>query len=167
MAEVEINLSLFLLELPDPNEDLYLQPSYTLNTFDVFPKLPIELRHKIWKYTFPGRRYVCMDIIFCGDSGTLGERCSRYDHLSETEQLPIALSINRESRQETLRTYSLFYRSDFTSKYLWGRRGRVRACRKNKLPICIDPEVDVVCMSSTSFAHDSGVDKFQAWLEHI
>jgi hypothetical protein len=37
------------------------QTEEVLDSFTLFPKLPIELRLKIWRYTFPRGRYINFD----------------------------------------------------------------------------------------------------------
>lgn len=81
-------LYLLTFELPDPQQELYLQHSNDLLAFAFFPQLPLELRFQIWKYTFPAPREIYI-LEFPGDD------------------LPVALFINKESRRETLRHYSV------------------------------------------------------------
>ncbi|KAH6666688.1 hypothetical protein B0J14DRAFT_604158 [Halenospora varia] len=47
-------------ELPDVYQKLYVQQ--LLNDFTLFPSLPLELRRKIWRFTFPGPRKMDIDI---------------------------------------------------------------------------------------------------------
>ncbi|KAE9378636.1 hypothetical protein N431DRAFT_477853 [Stipitochalara longipes BDJ] len=73
---------------------LTLRPAQ-LQTFKLFPKLPIEIRHMIWRATFRPRRHVWS---FEDGSGP----CCRRIGLTHP---PIALFINKESREEALRCY--------------------------------------------------------------
>ncbi|KAH7342504.1 hypothetical protein BKA65DRAFT_504233 [Rhexocercosporidium sp. MPI-PUGE-AT-0058] len=87
------------------------------NTFTLFPKLPLELRHLIWKSTFP--RPYCVDMmtypalvkvsptISLGAVKNIMNRAAR-------ERFPIALSINQESRTEALQYYFVVH-NDITN----------------------------------------------------
>lgn len=61
----------------------------------MFPKLPIEIRFKIWRSAFPPPRCIDPDI------------CKLYH--THKQAPPTALCLNRESRLETLRAYSVVY----------------------------------------------------------
>ncbi|KAH9222722.1 hypothetical protein DL95DRAFT_454213 [Leptodontidium sp. 2 PMI_412] len=65
-------------------------------TFTLFPKLPIELRFKIWKDAQPCGRVV--DIIF--------KQSAPDDSFTMAAQ-PVLLSVNQESRSETLKIFKL------------------------------------------------------------
>ncbi|KAL5326736.1 hypothetical protein ACEPPN_004425 [Leptodophora sp. 'Broadleaf-Isolate-01'] len=65
-------------------------------TFTLFPKLPIELRFKIWKDAQPCGRVV--DIIF--------KQSAPDDSFTMVAQ-PVLLSVNQESRSETLKIFKL------------------------------------------------------------
>jgi hypothetical protein len=107
-----------------PNTELTKEPTYhlppvstaslppneeVLDSFALFPKLPIELRLKVWRNTFPRGRYVDLDDyhgfpIYSSikTNGPFGkEPCP-----------PIALSVNKESRRETLRHYIIVFLED-------------------------------------------------------
>jgi hypothetical protein len=72
-------------------------PSQSVTTFTVFPKLPVELRFKIWKLALPGTRVVAIN----------------FDYESETitssARIPAALHTCRESRLEALKVYKLTF----------------------------------------------------------
>jgi hypothetical protein len=84
MDEMAGALALLQL-LPDPNQDLSIQ---TLSEFTLFPKLPLELRQKIWRHTFPKGRHYSSDVWFL-----------------RAPEHPISSQVSRESRDETLRHY--------------------------------------------------------------
>jgi 2EXR family len=91
MDEIACPLALFQL-LPDPNQDLSIQ---TLSEFTLFPKLPLALRQKIWRDTFPkGRNFYQNQL---------------YDNvcLRQVPRPPISSQISPESRDETLRHYKI------------------------------------------------------------
>ena len=84
-------LTLFQL-LPDPNQNLSIQ---TLSEFTLFPKLPLELRQKIWSEAFPkGRNFYLTQ---------LNVSCC----LRQVPRPPVSSRISRESRDETLRHYKV------------------------------------------------------------
>ena len=65
-----------------------------LQTFELFPRLPIEIRYMIWHVTFPSpQRHVWCDL-----DGACCKLLGIFRH-------PIALYINRESGTEALRSY--------------------------------------------------------------
>ncbi|CZR55837.1 uncharacterized protein PAC_05725 [Phialocephala subalpina] len=53
--------SVFENELPDRDQVLYIQLGKDLDIFERFSKLPIEIRLRIWRFTFPNDRHMCMD----------------------------------------------------------------------------------------------------------
>jgi hypothetical protein len=72
--------------------------------FTLFPRLPIEVRLKIWQCTFV-KRHIDLDFhlayrLIMRREGTY-KRVDRY--------IPVALSVNRESRHETLKHYTFIF----------------------------------------------------------
>jgi hypothetical protein len=94
MDEMASTLALLQL-LPDPNQDLFIQ---ALNEFIIFPKLPLELRHKIWRDTFPKGRNFYQTRLYVD----LPNWCRR-----QLPRPPISSRTSRESRDETLRHYKV------------------------------------------------------------
>jgi hypothetical protein len=45
-------------EFPDPDQVLAIQRGKNTETFTCFPDLPIEIRLKIWRYSFPAPRAI-------------------------------------------------------------------------------------------------------------
>jgi hypothetical protein len=90
-----------LLELPDTEEDIASQRR-PLKHFSLFPDLPTELRLAIWRSILPPPRLF-----------DLQKECLRIFHARRSRHpqahLPIALRINRESREETFRHYDIVY----------------------------------------------------------
>jgi hypothetical protein len=72
-----------------------VRPTAKPKTFTLFPKLPIEIRRMIWRATFRPRRHV-----WSYEDGA-GPCCKR---LGLTHP-PIALFVNKESREEALQCY--------------------------------------------------------------
>jgi hypothetical protein len=78
--------------LPDPDQELSIQQ---LSEFTLFAKLPVEIRLMIWRFTF--RKGVSHYI----------KRYTDGSWLNFPADSPISSSVNRESRQETLRHYQV------------------------------------------------------------
>ena len=78
---------------PWPDLELSFQAP---STFTYFPQLPTELRLKIWRFTFPKSTYFWE------------QRIRFYKWALRIPQPPISASINCESREETLKLYTLF-----------------------------------------------------------
>jgi len=139
---------MLICELPDPHQELYLQYSNNLNTFTLFPKLVFELRLKIWRATFPAPRHIqiCQENpSHLGLSFLNSATYIRSPLLITTidfgeikplkNYLPIALSVNKESREEALRHYILIPRPP--SKHQKSSRGPVV-----RMPLCFGLKVD-------------------------
>lgn len=69
--------------------------------FEFFPFLPTELRYKIWSYAQPGPRRV--DVRFFQDG--------RINTHKLVVDMPVLLSVCRESRAETLKKYTVAFRN--------------------------------------------------------
>lgn len=94
-------VTMLLLELPDPNQELFIQ---TLHGFQLFPKLLLELRMMIWRCTFPqSRQFLYFSDIF-KIASTIA--ASKADDSHQFVTPPIAHRIRRESRAEVLKHYS-------------------------------------------------------------
>ncbi|PMD26866.1 hypothetical protein NA56DRAFT_698107 [Hyaloscypha hepaticicola] len=105
VVEFSNYLSVFLFELPEPNEELSYQYP---NTFELFPKLPLEIRLNIWRHTFPRRTHV----IFNGPYKPWPCLRVRY-----TPPPPVSSRVNFESRQETLCRYKVLQTSNWCNCY--------------------------------------------------
>lgn len=79
----------------------YHRPSHKQNNnlsgFKLFPKLPLELRRAIWRYSLPGRRVV--EGLYDDGTGQFWSRCP----------IPTALHVNSEARGVALETYQLAF----------------------------------------------------------
>lgn len=80
----------------------------TLEKFHKFPKLPTELRLKIWKATFPRPRIIPLG---CSYRNTLGNYGLKWFQPSFAPPTPISLHVNSESREEALKSYELCFES--------------------------------------------------------
>jgi hypothetical protein len=122
------------------------QSGRDLLEFTPFPNLPIEIRLKIWRTTFPRGKMVHL-----GDEYILRSiGCSRltfgtsqqpptpfYPLRVEIETpLPVTLRINSESRHETLRHYITVHRTDLELSP--SAPARIRKAR----PFCYNPKLD-------------------------
>jgi hypothetical protein len=96
-----------------------------LQTFNLFPKLPIEIRCMIWRATFPGPQLHVW-------SNVDGACCERIGLLHL--RIPIALSVNKESRTEALNSYKKLEEGEQRCK-----------CYRNRLPyVFFNKETDTL-----------------------
>ena len=72
-------------------------PINKLARFTLFPKLPYELRHLIWRYSLPSRRVV--DVLYDDKTGECKSPCP----------IPTALHVNSEARGVALESYELVF----------------------------------------------------------
>src|SRR5271168_5367829 len=106
MDESQSILDVFTFELPDRHQELFIQLGKDLQAFTYFQNLPLELRLAVWRLGFPSPRPVYFD----------GYPMERYNmwYCQERNKLynpfPITLRISRESRRETLSSYSILPR---------------------------------------------------------
>lgn len=119
-----------LRELPDFVQDLFPQLGEPLDTFTLFPKLPLELRLKVWRFCFPKSREILIGINGSERYGNYAD--DKVHELQRDISLPITLHICAESREETLRKYCLVWWKDIGREVKDWRR-----------PICFDPERDM------------------------
>lgn len=133
MASIPFSHMVLLHELPDPHAELHVQQH--LNDFQVFPELPIEIRLKIWRATFPKGRTL------------------NFDKVPFPCRLPppITHRVNRESRRETFAHYQIFRLVDSHDYRLWKAAYFITSvkCPKNGdgVSICISPSLDVIQVS--------------------
>lgn len=102
-----------MAELPDLEQELFLQLGEDLDVFHLFPDLPTELRLKIWRFARPKPRKVILnpdirleriiDYIVNIRKILLSQRYTG---------LPAILHVNSESRNEILRSYIIVHRTD-------------------------------------------------------
>jgi 2EXR family len=83
--------------------------SKALDSFTLFPKLPIELKLKIWQRGFPTGR----EVNFAARGTNNSPRAKEVTQIEDNSPLPVTLYINRESRQENLKHYSVVLRSGY------------------------------------------------------
>ena len=81
-----------------PNHNILdVQPrAATFESFTLFPKLPIEVRLKIWRLAFPTNRKLELHFVIINQFDIL---------LAAVSSNPVTLYVNQESREETLRFY--------------------------------------------------------------
>ena len=94
--------SISAVVLSPPHDDAEQTSTMTaLETFDLFPKLPIELRLKIWKLSFPIGRHITFPFL----------KPANYilPPFEDRSEFPVTLRINHESRTETLKNYSVVF----------------------------------------------------------
>jgi hypothetical protein len=90
-------LTALLSQLPKLTIPLPLQP---LETFTLFPRLPIDIRVKLWKLMSTQPRKI--KLFFDVPSGSRAESRT----IEGQSKIPVVLQINRESREEGLRFYT-------------------------------------------------------------
>jgi 2EXR family len=122
-----------------------------LQEFTLFPKLPLEIRRKIWSSTFE-KRHIDLDIrsLFRGIMGDQEE-----SEAPPVPFLPATLHVNQESRGETLRKYHAVY----IPSTLFNSEDRMYS------PGWINPSLD-----SIFFRHAPAICDFKdymKWFEHI
>ncbi|KAE8443157.1 hypothetical protein EG329_002326 [Mollisiaceae sp. DMI_Dod_QoI] len=116
MNEAQNTLQLFG-ELPNPDQGLFVQTSPDdFREFTLFPKLPVEIRLRIWRKCFPGPRTVHIEPGFSYEEPP-SKLAQRTEMLKCDIPTPRTLQINSESRQETLRNYVIIPQSTFRSGY--------------------------------------------------
>jgi hypothetical protein len=93
----------------------------SFSVFTLFPKLAVELRLRIWRFSFPTRVF---------ELSSKGGRTALTPHSASAN--PVALFINHESRSEALKVYRPLVRGSF-----WD------ACHRRKL-IYFNPNNDIV-----------------------
>ncbi|KAL2064475.1 hypothetical protein VTL71DRAFT_4969 [Oculimacula yallundae] len=123
-----------LANLPDFYQLLYLQLGADLKAFNCFGKLPLELRLMVWRLAFPRGRYVNFNdkIRLC--MGLEDPDSTRTRGTESHCPLLATLHTNQESRNETLKHYSVMLRPN--TSYYQGIR-----------PLYYNPVLDTVFLS--------------------
>jgi hypothetical protein len=135
-------IKLFILELADPDQDLY--PQTYLNEFYLFPELPPELRAKIWKHMFPPPREWYM-----------GSKQSIFP--------PIVSRINQESRLEAMRHFRFVY---FFKPAPEGTVETEDEWKYSRQRTCLNFNKDIVCIHER-YIFKGGIpdDAHLKWME--
>jgi hypothetical protein len=108
----QVALHLFTFELPDKEQQLSPQLGKDLDTFTLFPELPLEVRLRIWRDAFPGPRFVHLGPLPIDFEEPFPREYNiNYSRVKYFGSPPITLRINPESRAETLRFYSVILRN--------------------------------------------------------
>ena len=121
-----------------------------------FRKIPIEIRLQIYRLLFPASRHVCLDSDF---PWTFNYESAV--HAQNILPLPLSLYINRESRAETLKYYSVIFKQDsaaFTNFEPFAER-----------PLLFDPKIDSAYVTFGSLQPREGENgqRFNDWLIHL
>jgi len=150
------SLELFALVLPDPDEELFVQHSFDLDSFTLFPKLATELRLKIWRLVFQrSPRHINIEEQIDVTRGFVAN-----NYMLICEAVPITLSVNRESREETLRHFGVV-----TIRHAGLRRPHLQNQCCLRLPLCIMFGLDSVELEPA--ANSLHAVPRKQWLDHI
>ena len=150
MAEDLEVLALLLHELPDPEQDLFLQHSNGPQEFTFFPKLPLEIRLSVWRSAFPAPRHVNLSPFLVKPSGRLFSQDSR-----RQTGLPITLRINHESRADTKRFF-----------HFVPRHGKLKIHPRDG-SLHFRPDVDSVYMMYCSMMHYDFQIRADKWISEF
>jgi hypothetical protein len=123
--------------------------------FTAFPRLPIEIRLKIWHCTFV-KRHVSLDFdqayrFVMREEGTY-EKGVRY--------IPVALAVNQESRQETLKYYEFIFFEEEIDIWMFPD------CDIHHIgPGWVNPSLDTIYFSEPPAV--AMKDAYDSWFNHI
>ena len=123
--------------------------------FTAFPRLPIEIRLKIWHCTFV-KRHVSLDFdqayrFVMREEGTY-EKGVRY--------IPVALAVNQESRQETLKYYEFIFFEEEIDIWMFPD------CEIHHIgPGWVNPSLDTIYFSEPPVV--AMKDAYDDWFNHI
>jgi len=106
---------------------LSIQAPNELQTFTLFPKLPVELRLRIWAFALPGPTVVKILTEYFGI-------------INIDYSQPILLEVNHESREVVLKSYTPLFRS-LPKKELSGKAGLQPI---PEYPIYFNPSIDTL-----------------------
>ncbi|KUJ18958.1 uncharacterized protein LY89DRAFT_717455 [Mollisia scopiformis] len=165
--------SISVSELPGPAPEQYEQEGQDLVYFHQFAKLPVELRLKIWRETFPPGRHVNLETGY-GVDGAFVE--SVFDLVGRDHEafqfpdrfarkyiqliqrpMPIALSVNHESRKEALSQYVVLFQSDVPEI----KAGRAKVQDR---PFCFAPARDSLIIAP-HYLYNSWMNKWLAYID--
>ena len=137
----------------------------TLKKFTLFPKLPLELRRKVYRWSFPQGRLVSArkELLAPNQHPIEDERALRIRTAltggDSRAHPPITLFVNKESREETLRHYCVLFRTDDPDD----DSGRYESLHHPRRPFCFNPDLDTWYATQMSFFHwNSG-----PWIQFI
>ena len=130
-------LKLLTLELPDRYQELSVQQCH--NSFIYFPKLPLEIRLAIWRLLFPKARKVLINVQYK----------SNKNQQDRGSPLPIGLRVNRESRFETLKHYTVFHQDPL----VFHPKAFVELV-EHPNPTCVNPFKDTIRFSQNNLYSD-------------
>ncbi|KAH7419530.1 hypothetical protein BKA64DRAFT_634210 [Cadophora sp. MPI-SDFR-AT-0126] len=82
-------------------------------TFTSFPSMPLELRLKVWGYTFEEREAVCLEHkVYKSD---VNDDSTKAFILENNKYLPAALFVNQESRGHAVSKHTIVFRSQIAA----------------------------------------------------
>lgn len=125
----------------------------TLDKFTLFPKLPLELRRSVYRWSFPRGRLVSVaKELFAphhrrDDNEKFSFQNSIALHHAEAGiPLPTTLFVNIESREQTLRHYFILFRTDQPNDEYGFRLNR-----HPERPFCFNPDLETLYATIPSF----------------
>lgn len=138
-----------------------------VDMFPRFPELPVEIRVKIWRGAFPDDCHRDLDFT-CGT--TLGKLPQFQPPHGDRARLstPVTLYINKESRLETLKEYSVLLPSQPEGGHLhrWGKRFDYNGCGKPTRPIILKASGDSAYMTHESLKNPTWLNNW-VWQTEI
>jgi hypothetical protein len=87
-------------------------------SFTLFPRLPLELRLKIWQTMLPGPRTVNIQYKMKYDEFD-GKKVSSFTGWTSFDPVPVALHVCQESREESLKRYQTSFGSYFHASKIY------------------------------------------------
>lgn len=150
-------------------------PETAQRLFTLFPRLPKELRVRIWFFAFPDPVDVRLEPdpnLWRFERGMINDSVDQYTFavvqtwkdifkkMPEQVLPPVTLQVNYESRQETLNHYAILFHQDVASLL-----HNPAHDTPSKRPFCFSPTRDTAFVPIVGFA-DEDCD-FPDWLTHL
>lgn len=123
----------------------FAQVVATAATFKRFKDLPVELRLKIWRKSFPPSRQINIRPFAKVSVLQLG-----------SPPLPTILYVNSESRTETRRHYTIIFRQKFFARLFYQHKDVLppHIPYRNEVPLCFNASKDILYLPSSSMRED-------------
>jgi hypothetical protein len=123
--------------------------------FTLFRNLPMELRLKIWRWSFPRGRMINLaqqpQVLSSNDE-------ANSELVMSTYPLPVSLHVNSESRMVTLEHYYVLFVEDMEPS---------EDGNKVRPPLCFNPNLDHVFISMHMVNHEKSANWFVRWIYYL